>query len=208
MEVDVDVDVEVDVDVDVEVEVEVEVDDDVVAAVVLVVDEDVVVVLVAVHVVPRVKLDASGHPDEQAAPAGQHRRVLGVEPQGVVPEGQPQNEVARSTHAMPLSQHDRPHGVVPAGQQHAVAESLQAWPFAQHPVPHVCAPAGQVSALPRNGRSRAPPVIAAIEAPSTFSAPRLEEEADIARVSSSKPSVMIAPLPGLTVSAERAHSAP
>jgi hypothetical protein len=160
------------------------------------------------HVVPLAMLEASGQPGEHAAPAGQQRRPLALEPHGVVPAGHPQNEVAMLTQATPLLQHDRPQGVVPAGQQQTVAGSLHVSRLAQHPLPHAGAPAGQTTALPRNGRSTTPPAMAAIDAPRTLSAPRRDEGAAIARVNSSNVSPMAPPVRGKRRDQLRARIAP
>ena len=62
-----------------------------------------------------------------ATPALQHVRALGG-PQGVVPAGHPHTLLLGSTHAMPLLQHEAPHGVVPAAQQQLLPALLQVFP--------------------------------------------------------------------------------
>ena len=84
------------------------------------------------HFVTIVPVAATGvHPalvPVQAVPAGQHLREVPL-PQGVVPAGQPHTLWAMSTHAIPLAQHEKPHGVVPFAQQHCLVGSAQVSPL-------------------------------------------------------------------------------
>ena len=155
-------------------------DEELVAAVVEVVAA-LVVVVAPTHAVARLKLAAVGQLGPHAWPAGQQVRFV-PEPHGVVRAGHPQKARERSMQVTPLLQQACPHGVVPAGQQQPLAGSEQVWPLAQHPVPHACAPAGHVTALPRNGRRRVAPAVAASVTPRSFNAPRLEVGAAMARL--------------------------
>ena len=85
--------------------------------------------------------------------------------------------------------------MVPLGQQHDEAGSEQLPPLRQQPWPQTWLPAGHVTAPPRNGFRSIAPAVAAAVAPKSFNAPRLELRLDIARVRSSKGSVITSSVP-------------
>jgi hypothetical protein len=79
-----------------------------------------------------------GHPFWHPVPGGQHRRSR-PEPHGVVPGAHPQMFRELSAHATPRSQHTRPQGVVPLGQQQPGLAHTE--PRSQHRAPHTDSPA-------------------------------------------------------------------
>jgi hypothetical protein len=156
----------------------------------------VVDVVALTHVADVANVVAVGQFAAHAVPAGQHRRTP-VLVQGVLPAGHPHSPLVRSIQAMPALQHFGPHGVVPLGQQHEVVWSEHEAPLGQHPWPHVAPPLGQATAPPLIGRRTAAAAAAAPVAPSTFSAPRREVLAAIARDRSSKDPLTLSPAPRL-----------
>jgi hypothetical protein len=89
-----------------------------------------------------VLLEGGAQPEVQAVPAGQHVRLAPL-PHGVVPLGQPQMLLARSTQATPFAQQETPQGVEPFGQQQPPGGCEHVSPVLQQYSPHVAAPDGQ-----------------------------------------------------------------